>query len=111
MILLPCPWCGPRDAGEFHHIGEVTTRPDPRTADRAQWREYLYFKSNVRGWASETWYHRAGCRRFIRVERNTETNEIRSSRQAGSQLAGRAGSQVPAKAAGQAAAETSESGR
>jgi sarcosine oxidase subunit delta len=95
MILLPCPWCGPRDAGEFHHIGEVTTRPDPRTADRAQWRDYLYFKANPRGWTAETWYHGAGCRRFIRVERHTETNEVRSSRQAGSQSDGLAAAESP----------------
>ena len=83
MILLPCPWCGPRDAAEFHHVGEASPRPDPRTADRAQWRHYLYFRSNPRGWTTETWYHRAGCRRYIRVERHTDTNEVRSSRQAG----------------------------
>jgi heterotetrameric sarcosine oxidase delta subunit len=83
MILLPCPWCGARDAAEFHHVGEATPRPDPRTADRAQWRDYLYFRVNPRGWTAETWYHRAGCRRFILVERHTETNEVRASRQAG----------------------------
>jgi sarcosine oxidase, subunit delta len=84
MILLPCPWCGPRDAGEFHHLGEAVARPDPGTADPAQWREYLYVRSNQRDWTSETWYHRAGCRRYIRVERHTETNEVRASRAVGS---------------------------
>jgi heterotetrameric sarcosine oxidase delta subunit len=83
MILLPCPWCGPRDAGEFHHVGEAVPRPDPSTAGPAEWREYLYIRSNPRGWTSETWYHRAGCRRYIRVERDTDTNEIRASRPAG----------------------------
>ncbi|HEY6277587.1 MAG TPA: sarcosine oxidase subunit delta [Streptosporangiaceae bacterium] len=76
-ILLPCAWCGPREATEFAHIGEVAARPDPGAVTPAQWREYLYLRANPCGWTSETWYHRMGCRRFIRVERHTETNEVR----------------------------------
>ena len=79
MILLPCPWCGPRPATEFAHVGEVSARPDPAGATPAQWRAYLYLRANPCGWTSETWYHRMGCRRFIRVERHTETNEVRSA--------------------------------
>ncbi len=77
MILLPCPWCGPRDAAEFAHSGERTPRPDPGTAAPAEWRAYLYLRANTRGWVTETWYHRMGCRKFITVERHTETNETR----------------------------------
>jgi heterotetrameric sarcosine oxidase delta subunit len=77
MILLPCPWCGPRDAVEFAHSGELRPRPDPATAAPAQWRAYLYLRANTRGWVTETWYHRMGCRRFITVQRHTETNETR----------------------------------
>jgi heterotetrameric sarcosine oxidase delta subunit len=79
MILLPCPWCGPRPATEFAHVGEVSVRPDPAAATAAQWRGYLYLRANPCGWTSETWYHRMGCRRFIKVERHTETNEVRSA--------------------------------
>lgn len=78
MIELPCPWCGPRDAGEFAHVGEVVTRPDPRTATPEQWRGYLYLRANALGWVTETWYHRMGCRRYIRVDRHTGTNEVRA---------------------------------
>ncbi len=77
MILLPCPWCGPRDASEFGHVGETPPRPDPRTATPAEWRGHLYLRANSRGWVRETWYHRMGCRRFIKVERHTETNQTR----------------------------------
>jgi heterotetrameric sarcosine oxidase delta subunit len=77
MILLPCPWCGPRDAAEFAHSGELTPRPDPGAAAPAEWRAYLYLRANIRGWVKETWYHRMGCRRFITVERHTETGETR----------------------------------
>ena len=79
MILLPCPWCGPRAATEFAHVGEVSVRPDPGSATPAQWRGYLYLRANPCGWVTETWYHRMGCRRYLNVERHTETNEIRSA--------------------------------
>ncbi len=97
MILLPCPWCGPRAATEFAHIGEVSARPDPGSATPAQWRGYLYLRANPCGWTRETWYHRAGCRRYITIERHTETNEVRSATPAGM-------TEVPGPAAGVAAA-------
>ena len=78
MILLPCAWCGPRDAAEFAHIGEVSARPGPDEVTPEQWRDYLYMRANPYGWTRETWYHRLGCRRFITVERHTEPNEVRS---------------------------------
>lgn len=77
MILLPCPWCGPRDASEFSHLGETPPRPAPRTTTPAEWRGYLYLRANTRGWVVETWYHRMGCRKFVKVERHTDTNETR----------------------------------
>jgi len=80
MILLPCPWCGPRDSEEFGYVGEIGARPDPRTATQQQWRDYLYLRRNVAGWASERWYHRMGCRRYLVIERDSTTNEIRQSR-------------------------------
>ena len=65
MILLPCPWCGPREATEFAHVGEVSARPDPGSVTPAQWRGYLYLRANPCGWTTETWYHRMGCRQFF----------------------------------------------
>jgi heterotetrameric sarcosine oxidase delta subunit len=82
MMLVPCVWCGPRDAAEFQHIGEAVRRPDAGSATREQWRAYLYLRTNTCGWTTETWYHRMGCRKFISVERHTETNEIRAVRAA-----------------------------
>jgi sarcosine oxidase subunit delta len=74
MMLISCPWCGPRDAAEFHYSGEGPLRPDPATATPQQWRTYLYFPANPRGLVTETWYHRMGCRRFFRLQRDTVTN-------------------------------------
>jgi len=98
-------------ASEFAHIGEVSVRPDPGSATPAQWRGYLYLRANPCGWISETWYHRMGCRRFISVERHTETNEVRSATAAGASaddgragaLAGRA--EIPDGTAGARAGE------
>ena len=57
----------------------MVSRPDPARVTPAQWRAYLYLRANTRGWATETWYHRMGCRRFITVQRHTETHEIRAA--------------------------------
>jgi len=79
MILVPCPYCGPRNASEFRWSGEVRQRPDPATATPAQWRRYLYMRRNVAGWSSENWFHRAGCGRYFVLERHTVTNQFRAA--------------------------------
>jgi len=78
MMMVPCPWCGPRDAGEFRQAAtEAIPRPDPGQATPEQWRAYLYLRANALGWVTETWYHRMGCRRYVTLERHTETHEFR----------------------------------
>jgi heterotetrameric sarcosine oxidase delta subunit len=77
MLTIPCPWCGPRPDSEFHPGGEAhLARPDPDAATDAQWGEYLYFRSNVKGMQRERWYHAYGCRRWFNVARDTVTHEI-----------------------------------
>jgi sarcosine oxidase, subunit delta len=77
MILLPCPWCGPRNVSEFGYGGELAPRPDPATATPEEWRGYLYLRANPQGWTAERWFHRAGCQHYFTVERHTLTNEVR----------------------------------
>lgn len=79
MIRIPCPNCQLRNSTEFRHVGESSRRPDPASTSLAEWRRYLYERANPAGWTSEVWYHTMGCRRFIRVERHTVTNEIRTA--------------------------------
>jgi len=67
VFRIPCPHCGPRNRTEFRHVGERKSRPD------------LYGQRNLADWTAETWYHTAGCRRFVTVERHTMSNEIRPS--------------------------------
>lgn len=81
MLLIACPHCGPRNADEFTSGGERRRRPAP-DVEPAVWRAYLYERDNHAGWEAEQWFHLSGCRRFLVVERNTTTNEIRSIRDA-----------------------------
>ncbi len=86
MILLPCPYCGPRNASEFRYVGELSARPDPNATSVEEWRTFLYTRLNPASWTTETWFHRAGCRQHFVVERHTVTNEVRASRLPAAQL-------------------------
>jgi heterotetrameric sarcosine oxidase delta subunit len=77
--MLTCPWCGPRNSSEFDYAGNVAGRPDPARATPREWRDYLYLRDNTRGWVTERWYHRAGCRQFFVAERDTATDETRGA--------------------------------
>ncbi len=79
MVVIPCPHCGSRNVSEFAYQGEAKARPDVGSVTPAEWRHYLYSHHNRAGWTTEGWYHRAGCRRFIKVERHTVTNEVRAA--------------------------------
>jgi sarcosine oxidase subunit delta len=78
MILIPCPWCGPRNASEFRYVGEVIARPDPNETTPEGWRTYLYVRTNPAGKIRENWFHRAGCRRYFTVERDTISNAVQA---------------------------------
>lgn len=80
MLLILCPHCGPRNSSEFTYQGEGAARPETEGVSAREWRTYLYERDNTAGPVSEEWFHSAGCRRFLIVERNTTTNEISSVR-------------------------------
>jgi len=82
MLLIPCPFCGSRDETEFVYGGDAAVaRPaDPADTDDTAWTDYLYFRDNPKGPHRELWYHRDGCRRWLTVERDTHSHEIRSAR-------------------------------
>ncbi|MFD9219963.1 sarcosine oxidase subunit alpha family protein [Streptomyces sp. NPDC060064] len=78
MLLIPCPWCGPRDEAEFHYGGQahVPYPEDPAALTDQEWARYVFFRDNPRGPFAERWSHAAGCRRWFNAVRNTATNEI-----------------------------------
>ena len=90
MLLVPCPHCGPRNAADMRYVGESHPRPDPNAADPGEWREYLYLEDNPAGWLRETWYCRAGCRRYFVLERHTGSNEFREPPTPGDKIGGKA---------------------
>ncbi|WP_017537837.1 sarcosine oxidase subunit delta [Nocardiopsis halophila] len=79
MMLIPCPWCGPRNEVEFHYGGQadVACPRDPDAVSDAEWARFLFFRANPMGAFTERWMHRAGCRRWFTVRRDTVTHEIR----------------------------------
>jgi sarcosine oxidase subunit delta len=78
MLLIPCPWCGPRPENEFHYGGEAgIARPyDPSAVDDAAWAEFLYMRTNPKGRHKERWRHQFGCGRFFNAVRDTLTDRI-----------------------------------
>jgi heterotetrameric sarcosine oxidase delta subunit len=66
---ITCPNCGERSYTEFWFGGEV---PDPADDDFGR----VWLLRNVAGAQVERWFHWAGCRRWLTLERDTRTNEI-----------------------------------
>ncbi|MFT6436056.1 MAG: sarcosine oxidase subunit delta [Candidatus Azotimanducaceae bacterium] len=82
MFLIYCPYCQEtREEEEFSYSGEAEiARPkSPETLTDQQWGDYLFFRKNPRGDHREMWYHAAGCRRFLKVLRNTVTYDIHAT--------------------------------
>ena len=78
MLLIPCPYCGPRNDAEFTPGGAAhIARPAAAQAvTDQQWGEYLYFRKNIKGPQLERWFHAHGCRRWFNVARDSVTHEI-----------------------------------
>ena len=78
MLLVPCPWCGPRDEIEFRYGGQagIATPADVDAVDDAAWADYLYMRDDPKGPFAERWCHTAGCRRWFNTIRDTATYEI-----------------------------------
>ncbi|WP_084801212.1 sarcosine oxidase subunit delta [Bradyrhizobium sp. Tv2a-2] len=78
MLLIHCPYCGARAQDEFHYRGDANVeRPAPHAGQKAFY-DFVYARDNPRGWHVEWWHHYAGCRRWVKIERNTVTHEIRT---------------------------------
>ena len=66
---ISCPNCGERSYTEFSLGGELPEGEDDF--------ERVWLRRNIAGVQTERWFHAAGCRRWLTVERDTVTNEIR----------------------------------
>jgi heterotetrameric sarcosine oxidase delta subunit len=85
MLLINCPYCGARAQIEFSYGGDATVQrpPDPEKVTLEAWLDYVYLRDNPRGPHWELWQHSAGCRRWLRVQRDTLSHEILASEPAG----------------------------
>lgn len=75
MLLIDCPYCGPRNEIEFAHAGEAHLSRDPSLPDDA-WAAYLYARGNRKGVHAERWRHAHGCQRFFNALRDTTTDRF-----------------------------------
>ena len=78
MLLIPCPYCGPRPELEFSYGGEAhIARPaDPAALTDEQWADFLYARTNPKGAHAERWRHLHGCGRFFNLRRDTVTDRF-----------------------------------
>jgi len=85
MLLIECPWCGPRDQTEFSCHGEAhIARPtEPDKLSDAEWAEYVFYRKNPKGLHFERWVHDHGCRRWFNVARDTVSDRIHGSYKVG----------------------------
>jgi sarcosine oxidase subunit delta len=85
MLLISCPWCGPRDEVEFANGGEahIALPQDPDAVDDRAWADTLFMRANPKGWLRERWVHAHGCRRWFNAIRHTVTHEIAATYRVG----------------------------
>ena len=78
MLLIACPFCGPRDETEFRYGGQAhVARPaDPAALTDAEWADYLFMRDNPKGAFRERWVHASGCRRWFNALRDTRDHRI-----------------------------------
>ena len=78
MLVIDCPYCGPRPELEFSYGGQAhIARPaDPATVTTPDWAAYLYLRTNTRGVHAERWRHTRGCARFFNALRDTTTDKF-----------------------------------
>lgn len=78
MLLIPCPWCGPRPEAEFSG-GTDTTRirpTDDAFDDDLAWAAYLFHSPNEPGERQERWCHTQGCGQWFLLARDCETGVL-----------------------------------
>jgi sarcosine oxidase subunit alpha len=78
MLLIRCPWCGPRDEIEFRYGGEahIPYPADPEALSDEEWADFLFMRDNPKGEWAERWVHAAGCRRWFNAIRDTATHRV-----------------------------------
>lgn len=93
MLLIHCPYCGPRPEAEFAYGGQAhIARPaDPMRLSDDEWAAFLYMRDNTKGAHRERWRHANGCGRFFNAIRDTTTDVITGTYRTGERPEGENG--------------------
>ena len=86
MLLIYCPYCKEeRPEIEFRHAGEAhIVRPtDIKAISAEEFEGFFFIRSNPKGIAFERWRHVHGCGRFFNAVRDTVTDKIIMTYEAG----------------------------
>ena len=75
MLLIPCPHCGERDEAEFDYGGRAIDWP-ALDADQNAWHQAIHLGNDAANIVEESWYHAAGCERWIRLRRHLATHRF-----------------------------------
>ena len=78
MLLIACPYCGPRPEIEFRCGGEAhIARPaEPSKVGDEGWGDFLFYRTNPKGVHGERWLHVHGCQRWFNALRDTVSDRI-----------------------------------
>jgi sarcosine oxidase subunit delta len=73
MLIIECPWCGPRAESEFAYGGEGgIARPlATESMSDEQWGDYVFMRKNPKGLHHEQWRHASGCGKWFNALRDT----------------------------------------
>jgi heterotetrameric sarcosine oxidase delta subunit len=74
-LRISCPHCGVRAIEEFVY-GEILTPPATLTDPDARDLDRAFMHTNTEGIVTERWFHSAGCRRWLTLQRDTRTNDV-----------------------------------
>jgi len=76
-MRITCPNCGERDRREFYYQGDALALDRPaEDAGPQVWDDYLHHRDNLAGDIRDMWFHEAGCRAWLVVDRNTVTHAV-----------------------------------
>jgi heterotetrameric sarcosine oxidase delta subunit len=76
-MRITCPNCGERDRREFYYQGDALALDRPtEDAGPDAWDDYLHNRDNLAGDIRDMWFHEAGCRAWLVVDRNTATHAV-----------------------------------
>ncbi len=78
MLLITCPFCGPRDESEFINGGPAREKhtENPAELTDSEWIDYVLVAPNPVGPVTEEWWHVMGCSQWFSIARDTVTHEI-----------------------------------